>query len=149
MESPKNYNLNTNEGFVIILTPKLFTCFIGDFALITKSQSIAYLLNGSEHIYWILDVEGEVHSIWDLRVSGLQECKSYGFFQNRAGGQQFSGGSKKLFFSSNGLLPPLDSDSAKSSLGVVNVPHHNVVGWRLVHNLYGKSPTHYYLGSSR
>ena len=31
-----------------------------------KSQSIAYLLIGSAHIYWILDLEGEVHSIWDL-----------------------------------------------------------------------------------
>ena len=48
-----------------------------------------------EHVYWILDLEGEVHSIWDLWVSGLQECKSNDFFQNRAGGQQFSGGSQK------------------------------------------------------
>jgi hypothetical protein len=28
----------------------------------TKSQSIAYLLSGSEHVYWILDIEDEVHS---------------------------------------------------------------------------------------
>ena len=46
-----------------------------------KPQSIAYLLNGSEHIYWILDLEGEVHSIWDLWISGLQECKGNGFFE--------------------------------------------------------------------
>jgi hypothetical protein len=32
-----------------------------------------------EHIYWILDLEGEVHSIWDLWVSGLQECKGNEF----------------------------------------------------------------------
>ena len=52
-----------------------------------KFQSIAYLFNGSEHIYIyidiyrILDLEGEVHSIWDLWISGLQECKGNGFFK--------------------------------------------------------------------
>jgi hypothetical protein len=35
-----------------------------------ESQSIAYLFNGSEHIYWILDLEGEVHSIWDSTQYG-------------------------------------------------------------------------------
>ena len=40
-----------------------------------KSQSITYLLNGSEHIYWILDLENEVHSIWFRWTSGLRECK--------------------------------------------------------------------------
>ena len=64
--SHKNYNLNASEAFVIFLTSKLITCFIDGFTLIMKPQSIAYLLNGSEHIYWILALEGEVHSIWDL-----------------------------------------------------------------------------------
>ena len=41
MVSCKNYNLNTNEGFVIFLTSKLITCFIGGFTLIMKPQSIA------------------------------------------------------------------------------------------------------------
>ena len=31
----------------------------------------------------ILDLEGEVHSIWDLWISGLQECKGNGFFEDR------------------------------------------------------------------
>ena len=31
MVSRKNYNLNANEGFVICLTSKLITCFIGGF----------------------------------------------------------------------------------------------------------------------
>jgi hypothetical protein len=31
-----------------------------------KSQSIAYLLNGSEHVYWILDLEIEVHTQYGL-----------------------------------------------------------------------------------
>ena len=33
-----------------------------------------YLLGESEQIYWILNLEGEVHSIWVLWTSGLQEC---------------------------------------------------------------------------
>ena len=32
-----------------------------------------------EHMYWIWDLEGEVHSIWDLWICGLQECKGNGF----------------------------------------------------------------------
>ena len=47
-----------------------------------KSQSIAYLLNQSEDIYWILNLEGEVHSIWDLWISGLQECKGDAFLKS-------------------------------------------------------------------
>ena len=66
MVSQKNYNLNTNKGFVVNLTSKLITCYIDGFTLKMKSQSIACLLNGSEDINWILDLEGEVHSIWDL-----------------------------------------------------------------------------------
>ena len=61
-----DYILSIGEGFVLFLTSKLITCFIDSFTLIMKSQSIDYLLNESEHIYWILDFEGEVHSIWDL-----------------------------------------------------------------------------------
>ena len=65
---------------MLYLVSKLITCFISDFNSKTKSQSVASLLNGSEHIYWILDLEGGVHSMWDLWISGLQECKGYGFF---------------------------------------------------------------------
>jgi hypothetical protein len=57
-----------------------------------KSQSIIYLLIGSAHIYWILDLEGEVHSIWDLKSSYLQEFKGNVFFEVGRGGQQFSVG---------------------------------------------------------
>jgi hypothetical protein len=63
--------------FVIFLNSKLITCFIDGFTLIMKSQSLAYLLNRSEHI---LDLEGEVHSLWDLWSSGLQEYKGKDFF---------------------------------------------------------------------
>ena len=90
MVGHRNYNLRANEGFLICLTSKLITFFIDGFTLKMKSHSIVYLLNGNEHIYWILDLEGGVHSIWDLWISGLQECKGNGFFQSRAGGKKFS-----------------------------------------------------------
>ena len=66
MISHKNYNLNVNEGFVIFLTSKLIMYFIDGFTSGMKSQSIVYLLIGSAHTYWILDLRDEVQSIWDL-----------------------------------------------------------------------------------
>ena len=47
MMSHKKYNLSVNKGFVIFLTSKLITCFVDSFNLRMKSQSIAYVLNGS------------------------------------------------------------------------------------------------------
>ena len=40
------------------------------------------LLNVCEHIYWTLDLEGEVHSIRDLWRSGIQECKIHELFSS-------------------------------------------------------------------
>jgi hypothetical protein len=57
------------------LTSKLITCFIDGFTSKRKSQSIAYLFNGSEHIYWILDLENEVHSIY-CRLCGQATFKN-------------------------------------------------------------------------
>jgi hypothetical protein len=68
--SHKNYNLGVNKGFGKKITSKLIICFIDGFTLKRKSQSIACLLNGSEHIYWILDLENQVHSIWVIWTSG-------------------------------------------------------------------------------
>ena len=61
----KNDNLSANEGFVIFSFSKLMTCFIDGFTVKMKSQLVAYLCIGNEHIYWILGLEGEVHSISD------------------------------------------------------------------------------------
>ena len=73
--SPNNYNLNVNEDFVMVLTSQLIMCFIDGFTSGIKSQSIGNLRIGSAHIYWILDSESEVHSIWDLQSSGhAQPC---------------------------------------------------------------------------
>ena len=61
-----------------------------------KSQSIACLLHGSEHIYWIWDLEGEVHSIWDLCASGLQKCKARIFSELGGRAAVFRAGAKKI-----------------------------------------------------
>ena len=97
MVSDQTYILNTNEGFVIILTSKLITCFIDNFTLNMKLHSIMYLLNGSELVYWIFDLKGEVHSIWDLWISNLQKMKGYSKkFKVVWDGQKFWVGSKKI-----------------------------------------------------
>ena len=80
------------------------------------SQSIAYLLNGNEHIYWILDLEGEMHSIWDLWISGLQECKDNDFFEVGWTGSSFRSDPKNLK-KLGGQLPLPESTSPISSLG--------------------------------
>ena len=62
-----------------------------------KSQSITYLLNASDHIYGILDLEDEVHSIWVIWTSNLQECKGNFIFWSqveRAGSMDFHPGSE-------------------------------------------------------
>ena len=66
MVSHQIYNLNVDEEFVIFVSSKLITFFIYGFTSGMKSQSMAYLLGGSAHIYWIWGLEGEVHSVWDL-----------------------------------------------------------------------------------
>ena len=88
MASCENYNLNANEGFVIFWTSKLNIRFIDSFTLKMKSQLIVYLLNESEHIYRIVDLEIEVHSIWVMCTNTLKKCRAILFFEvgrNRQG----------------------------------------------------------------
>ena len=98
MVSHKNYNLGANEGFVIFLTSKIITNFIDGFTLKMESHAIAYLLNGSEHINRILDLEGEVHSICDLWISDLQECEGNGFFEVGRADKNFRSGPENMDF---------------------------------------------------
>ena len=72
MVSYSTYNLSANEGFVVFLASKLIICFTDSFTLEMKFQSIAYILNGSERIYLILDLEDGVHSTWVICTSGFQ-----------------------------------------------------------------------------
>jgi hypothetical protein len=41
-------------------------------------------------MYWDLDLEGEVHSIWALKLCRLQECNGNLFYEAGQGMQQFS-----------------------------------------------------------
>ena len=66
MVSHQIYNPNINEDFVMFLTSKSITCFIDGFTSRMKSSSNVYLLSKSAHIYWILDLESKMNSIWDL-----------------------------------------------------------------------------------
>ena len=66
------------------------------------------------YVYWILDLKGEVHSMWDLWISGLQECKGNGVSEfRRAGGQNFSVGSKRSRFLFGGLPLPESTSPGK------------------------------------
>ena len=56
---------------------------------------MAYLFNESDHKYWILDLKNEVHSIWVIWTSGLQECKA----QAKVGGLGQGRGAKAPAFS--------------------------------------------------
>ena len=150
MVSHKNYNLCANEDFVIFLTSKLITCFIDGLTLKMKSKSIALSLNGSEDIYWIL--EGEVHSIWDLWISGLQGCKGNGFSEVGQVGGNFWSGPKYLDFMYGWLPLPKSTSPQKfgggEGWGKFDVPYFTYKGqfgsefFRLgevtgVHNLTG------------
>ena len=63
MVSHKNKTLVLMRVFVMFLTSKFITCFIDGFTSKRKSHSVAYLLNGSEHIHWILNLENEMHMV--------------------------------------------------------------------------------------
>ena len=122
MLSRRNYNLNANKDFVIFRTSKLITCFIGCFTLTMKPQSIAQLFNyGSEHIYLILDLECEVHSVWDLWISGLKNARAMSFFSIGRVGSSFRSGLENTNFLDE-RLPLPDYDTPKSSWGGVERP---------------------------
>ena len=81
-----------------------------------KCPSIDYLLNGREDINWILDLEDEVHLIWDLWIylSGLPECKGNDFLKVRRAGRK----SGFLF----GQLPLPESTSPEKIMGGRGTP---------------------------
>ena len=73
--------------------------FIDGFTLEMRSQSIYCLLSGSACMYWILDPESELHSIWDLWTSALQECKAFFLFRKLGGvGSTSRSGSKNIYY---------------------------------------------------
>ena len=110
MVSHKNYNLIVDEDFVMFLTSKLITCLVDDSTSGMKSQSITYL-------------QSEVHSIWDLWTSGLQECHGQCFFSKVGWGrQQFSVRFRKSQMFSGGLAQPLSTSPYKLVGGGLTPP---------------------------
>ena len=99
----------------MFLSSKLVSCFIARCTSRMKSQSIAYLLLGSAHINWILDLEGEVHSILDLQSSNFGSKNARAMFSLKLGGSgsRFWPGVKKI----PGRLPPPRSHTRQSSQG--------------------------------
>lgn len=105
MVSRKNYNLNGNEEFFFCLffsyifvflslplylqLSKLCTCLFMVCLWGMKSQSIGYLLCGSECIYLILELEDEVHSMWILWARWLSRMQGQLGFEVKWDGQQF------------------------------------------------------------
>jgi hypothetical protein len=95
MGSHKNHNLNVNEDFVIFLTSKLISFFIDGFTSGMKSQSMAYLLGASGHIYWIRDLEGECIQYGICSQAAFKNARAMFFLKLGRGGQQFSIGFQK------------------------------------------------------
>ena len=82
-----------------------------------KSQSIACLLNESEHVYWIMDLENEMQSIWDLQSKRPSKMQGQCFFSKlgKAGNIGFGRGQKIIL----GVLPrPPGFDTPKVGRGV-------------------------------
>ena len=101
----------------MILTSKLITCFIDGFTSGIKSQAIAYFLIRSAHIYWISNLEGEVHPTWNLQSSNLQLCKGNVFLEVGWAGNNIWSGSKIYLRS----CPCLALAPPKAHAGVFNV----------------------------
>ena len=125
MVSHKNHNLSANEGFVIFLTSKLITCFIDSFTSKKKSQSIVYLLNESQVVYMILDLKGEMHSIWDFVISDLQECKGNDFFKVGQADNNFRSGPENLDFLDGRLPCPNLPRPQRSGVGALTSPNNS------------------------
>ena len=90
MVSRTNCNLNANDNFVICLTSKLIK-FYWRFHLDNEAPVNCSFTQWkwTYAIYWTLDLDGEVHSIWDLWVSGIHGLQEQqGFFEIGWAGRQ-------------------------------------------------------------
>ena len=67
MVSRKSYNFSANAGFVIILTSKLVTCFIGGFT---------WKWNPSQLFIYSMEVNMYI-GFWTLKV----KCTQYGIYR--------------------------------------------------------------------
>ena len=78
-----------------MLSSKFITYFIDGFILKIKLQLFDYLLNENEHIYiLVLDIEGEMHSIWNCGQDALNNASAIVFFKHGGWAKIFSWGQK-------------------------------------------------------
>ena len=82
--------------FLFLTFMILITYFINGFTSSMNFQLIAYLPNPSEHKYWILDLEGEVHSTWVLWTRQPSIMQGQLFLEVEWGGQCFQSCSKTI-----------------------------------------------------
>ena len=66
-------------------TSKLITYIIGSFTSGMKSQLIVYLLSESEHMYLILGLDVDVHSMWVLWTRWPSKNATTSFFLSQEG----------------------------------------------------------------
>ena len=76
----------------MFLTSKLVSCFIDGFTSRMKSQSIAYLLLGSAHIDWILDLEGKCTQVGICSQMAFKNARAMFFLKLGGSGINFRSG---------------------------------------------------------
>ena len=77
-----------NRIFLISLTSRLITCLYSVTSRL-KSWSFAYLLSGSEHIYWDLGLEVAVHSIGFVEKVAFKTARAIFFLKLAGAGSVF------------------------------------------------------------
>ena len=113
MVSHKNYYLSANEDFFNIFDFQVIYMLYWRFHFENETTVNCLLTQWKWGIYWTWVLEDEVHSIWDLWISGLQECKGNGFFKVGRAGISFWSGPKNLDFLDERLLLPEYSSPEK------------------------------------
>ena len=111
MISLKTHHLIASEDSSFsynFLTSKMITCFKDGFASRLKAQSIAYLLNDSEHIHigcWALKLTYTQYEYFEQ--DDLQEWSTKVFYEIGQGGQQLEGRGQRPLSCLGSLTPKI------------------------------------------
>ena len=84
MLSHNVFSLCVNEGFVTFFTSNIFTCFIDGFTSKMKSQSMAYLLSGTDIYieFWTLKMKCTQYGLYGQKT--FKNAKAILFFRSQA-----------------------------------------------------------------
>ena len=97
MVSRNNYNLNAKWGFCNIFDFQVNYMLYWQFHF--ENEILVNCLFTQwkwTYIYWILDLEDQMHLIRDLWISGFQKCKGNGFFEVGRVGSNFQSSLQKM-----------------------------------------------------